>query len=352
MSDKMLNIGIVGCGTISGTHAEAIAATKNGKLVAVHSRNQSKIDAFSEKYEVRGYTDYDEFLAQSDIDVISICTPSGTHLDYGAKAAKAGKHVIIEKPIEVSLSRGNELINSCRENNVKLAVIYQSRFMDDVNKMKKAIEDGEIGDVFMVSASVKWFRDEDYYKNAPWRGTLKLDGGGAVINQAIHTVDLIQWLAGDVESLCALKGTFTHEGMEGEDNAVASIKFKNGAIGVFQASTSIVPPKDRKVEVHGSKGTALLEGDRFQLLTSEESSEAKDKAENTKAAGAASPLSGMVAENHKKQYDQILDAIENDLEPIVSGNDSLDSLAFVEALYHSADIHAPVNLAEFKARAK
>ncbi len=347
MAEKKLNLGIVGCGTISGTHGDAITNSKNGKLVAAYSRNEAKLDTYCKKYPgTEAYSDFDAFLAKKDMDVVSICTPSGTHLDFASRAAEVGKHVVVEKPIEVSLERGRKLIDVCKRNNVHLAVILQSRFMDDVLRMKKAIDEEEIGRFFMASASVKWFRDQDYYKQAPWRGTFALDGGGAVINQSIHTVDLLQWLTGGIETIYGLKGTFTHDGIEGEDNAVACIKFKNGAIGVFEGSTSIDPPQTRKIEVHGTKGTALLEGDRFRHLSSTNKEKGDQNKSEASVAGAASPLSGLSFNDHRKQYEHILDAIRDDREPAVSGEDSLHSLAVVEALYASANSNKPINIDE------
>lgn len=336
-SEKTFNIGLTGCGTISGTHAEAIADTLNGKLVAAHSRTQANLDAFCSKYEVEGYTDYKEFLSTPDLDVVVICTPSGAHLDYGKQAAEAGKHLIIEKPIEVTLARARTLIESCRKNNVELAVIYQNRFIDEVVKLKNILESGELGDIVMVDASVKWFRDQEYYDSAGWRGTLSLDGGGAVINQAIHTVDLLLWLCGDIDSLQAYKDTLTHKRIEGEDNAVAALRFENGAIGVFKASTSIVPAQNRRIEIHAEKGTARLDGDHLELLGTDEEINPDESNEANSGAGASSPMAGMSMNNHKKQYDQILSAFLSKSEPVVSGENSLKSLAFVEALYKSSE---------------
>lgn len=333
---KKFNIGLVGCGTIADTHAEAIAETECGQLISAFSRTESNLDAFCNKFEVKGYSDYQEFLADGDLDVVVVCTPSGTHLDYGEKAAEAGKHLIIEKPIEVTLGRAHRLIESCQKNEVKLAVIYQNRFIEDVKKLKSIIDEGTLGKIVMVDASVKWFRDQEYYDSAGWRGTLSLDGGGAVINQAIHTVDLLLWLCGDVESLQAYKDTLTHERIEGEDNAVASLRFKNGAIGVFKASTSIVPPQNRAIEIHAENGTAHLDGDRLKLRGTDLDEE-ETNIEESSGAGASSPLAGMSNNNHKKQYDQILPAFLNDNEPVVSGQNSLKSLAFVEGLYLSVE---------------
>ncbi|MEX0779433.1 MAG: Gfo/Idh/MocA family oxidoreductase [Balneolales bacterium] len=343
-SKEEFGIGIVGCGTISKIHAEAINSSQHGKLTAAYSSNKEKVDTFCEKHGGKGYTDYEKFLSDSELDAVVICTPSGTHLEYGVSAAQAKKHVIVEKPIEVSLERGRRLIEECKKNQVELAVIYQNRFIDDVVKMKKEIDSGSLGKIFMASASVKWFRDQAYYDSAAWRGTLELDGGGVLINQAIHTIDLLTWMAGDIESLYAMKGTFTHEDIEGEDNVIATIRFRNGAIGSITASTSMAPPLKRKVEVNGDIGTALLDGDTFHLLRTE-----GDLATNGsgKSAGGSSPLAGVAASDHKKQYDQILHAIKSSQQPTVSGEESLKSLAVVNAIYASANRQQPINMEEF-----
>ena len=335
MASQKIGLGIVGCGNISDMHAQAIINSDRGKLLSAHSRTKAKLDAFCDTYDISGSTSYDEFLENPELDAVSICTPSGTHLDYGILAAEAGKHVIVEKPIEVTVERGRALINSCKENGVQLAVIYQNRFIDDVQKMKQAIDAGEIGMPILASASVRWFRSQEYYSDSNWRGTFELDGGGVVINQSIHTIDLLQWFIGDVESVSGQTGTFTHNGIEAEDTAVACLRFKNGAIGVFEGSTSIVPAQKRRIEVNGAKGTALLEGDRFKKTPAEyQPGESDDSGE---AAGAASPLGGMDMLNHQRQFEQIFEAFSNKGVPVVSGEESLKSLAIVEALYTAAE---------------
>ncbi|HLR24318.1 MAG TPA: Gfo/Idh/MocA family oxidoreductase [Fodinibius sp.] len=331
-----LKFGIVGCGMISGTHARAIADSETGMLTAAHSRTEANLRSFGEKFDVEPYTDYEQFLAEADIDGVVICTPTGTHLDYGKQAAEAGKHLIVEKPIEVTLERGQQLIDSCRSSNVKLAVIYQNRFIDDVQRMKFLLDSGDLGHIVMVDASVKWFRDQHYYSSADWRGTLALDGGGAVINQAVHTVDLMLWLCGEVESVQAYKGTLTHQNMEGEDNAVAVMRFRNGALGVFRASTSTIPAQNRKIEVHAEHGTATLDGGMFTVSYGGTQEFGKVVGSKESGTGAADPMEGITMDNHRKQYEQILSALLNDDQPAVSGADSLKSLAFVRALYQSA----------------
>jgi len=344
MNEK-LNIGIIGCGTISAVHAKALKKSKNGEIVSAYSRNKENLTKITNEFSIDGYTELDEFLDDPNINAVSICTPSGTHLDYAEKAAEAGKHVIIEKPIEVSLERAKKIIEVCKSNNVRLAVIYQNRFIDDVVKMKQTIEEGKLGKIFMADAYIKWYRSQEYYNSAEWRGTLELDGGGVLINQAIHTIDLLLWLAGDVEHIYAKVGTFTHSDIEGEDNAVATLKFANGALGVIEGSTSVVPAFKRKIEIHGENGTAVLEGDSFKLLRTEEEL-SQDKVE-TKNSGGSNPLAGFSVEPHKLQFEQIINAIINNEKTVVSGEDSLKSLGVVKAIYESSEQNKTIKLKDF-----
>lgn len=343
MSSSPIRVGLVGLGNISAIHAEAIKNSRFGTLTAAASGRKEKRDAFAETWSVRGFESFDAMLDSDEIDLVSICTPSGTHLDYGKKAASAGKHVVIEKPIEVTLERANQLLEICRKSGVQLAVIYQSRFMKPIQQMKKAIDDGRIGKPFMATASVKWYRSDEYYREAPWRGTLELDGGGAVINQSIHTIDLLQWIMGEVATIQAKTGTFTHDGIEGEDNAVAALEFASGAIGTFVASTSVRPAQPRKIEIHGTEGTARLVDNEFTLIfPGDEESAAGDG----KATGGESPMANFAFEPHRDQFDEIFQAIQKGERPPVSGPESLDSLSFVEAIYRSAADGKTISVAD------
>jgi UDP-N-acetyl-2-amino-2-deoxyglucuronate dehydrogenase len=343
----LYKLGIVGCGNISRVHAHAIRANKSIELVSAFSRSDERRTAFCNEFGITGYSDYDEFLNSDDLDAVVLCTPNGTHLDFGLEAANAGKHLIIEKPLEVTVERGQKLLQACRSNGVHLAVIYQSRFIEDVRKMKKAVDSGLIGRPVMVRVAVKWYRDQEYFRSAPWRGSLKLDGGGALINQSIHTVDLMLWMAGPVASIQAYKGTLTHEGIEGEDNLVASMHFKNGALGVLEASTSIVPSQDRRIEINGTSGTAILTGDSLRIHSGNHDAgkDASEMAEANKpgGAGSSSPLQGLTYEQHSAQYREIFNHIDKGLQPPVSGGESLNSLAFVQSAYLSADSQTAVS---------
>ena len=279
------------------------------------------------------------------MDAVSICVPSGKHLDLGVKAAEAGKHVIVEKPIEVTLKRANTLIEKCKEKNVQLAVIYQTRFMPEIMKLKEQIEQNEIGEIFMGDAYLKWFRDQAYYDSGAWRGTFELDGGGVLINQGIHTVDLLQWFMGDVDTVYGKVGTFTHQNLEVEDNAVAVIKYKSGAIGVIEGSTSVQPAQSRRIELHGSKGTIVIDNNDVKVLSPE--AEEQEAIKEKEVASGANPLAGFSIEPHKKQFEAIVDAINTNSAPPVSGEDSLKSLAIVLAIYESSKSNTEINLDEF-----
>ncbi len=324
--NSKLKIGIVGVGNIADIHAQALIESSNAELVSVYSRNENNAHNFGNKYNISWHTDWNDFISDKDLDVVSICTPNGTHLDYGKKAADAKKHVIVEKPIEVTIKRAQQLIDVCEENDVKLAVIYQSRFIENISDLKKQLDKDALGNLFMGDAYIKWYRSQEYYNSGAWRGTIALDGGGVLINQAIHTVDLLQWLMGDVENIFAQTGTFTHK-LEGEDNAVATLRFKNGAIGVIEASTSVQPAQPRRIEIHGEKGSVVVNGDDVEIsIVGEADDENTADDGDVHSAGASSPFSGFSIEPHKKQFEAIVEAINNDETPPVSGEESIKSL--------------------------
>jgi predicted dehydrogenase len=345
-TEGKLKIGIIGAGNIAKVHAQAIEASSNSVLHSVYSRTEKKAKNLAGKHQIKGYTDWDAFISDPELDAVSICSPSGNHLDYGEKAAKAGKHVIVEKPIEVTLERAAQLIKVCKENDVSLAVIYQSRWIQSIKELKKSLENQGLGKVFMGDAYIKWYRGQDYYDSAAWRGTLELDGGGVLINQAIHTIDLLQWFMGDVESISGKIATLTHERLEGEDNAVAIVKFRSGALGVIEGSTSIQPAQPRRIELHGEKGTIILDGDDVKILGSEKADDGKEN-EKGEASGAASPFSGFSYEPHKLQFEAIAQAILRGKQPPVSGEESMKSLAIVLAVYESSKTNRPVYMDEF-----
>ncbi len=345
--NRKLKIGIIGIGNIASIHAQAIQASSNLELVAAFSRNDKNVRVFGNKYKISAFSNWEDFISNPNLEAVSICTPNGTHLDYGSKSAKAKKHIIVEKPIEVTLKRAKKLIEVCKSNEVSLAVIYQNRFLDGMNELKEMIKTNGLGKIFMANASVNWYRSQAYYDSGEWRGSLALDGGGVLINQAIHTVDLLQWLVGDIKTIFGQTDTFNHQ-LEGEDNAVATLRFINGAVGTIQASTSIQPAQARKIEIYGEKGTVIIEGDIISISMADEQLQLKNKDKKKNNAGSSSPLGGFSIETHKKQFEAIATAIENNKQAPVSGEESLKSLAIVLGVYQSAKHNTLVELTPFK----
>jgi len=342
-----LKIGIVGCGVIADVHAQAIQKSQYTELASAFSRSEENARSFGGKYGVSWHTDWDQFIADPDINAVSICTPSGNHLDYGVKAARAGKHVIVEKPIEVTLDRANRLIDICKEEDVQLAVIFQSRFMPQIQNLKQQLDNNVIGKLFMGDAYIKWFRSQEYYDSGQWRGTMKLDGGGTLINQSIHTIDLLQWIMGGVESIYGQIGIFTHENLEGEDNAVATLRFKNGAIGVIEGSTSVQPSRSRRIELHGEGGSAIIDDNSVEIQLAGDEPEKQSNAREKVSTGSSSPLAGFSIDPHKDQFDAIAVAIEKNEQPPMAGQEAIKSLAIVLAIYESSKTNIPIVLGDF-----
>ena len=332
--EETMKVGIVGWGTISDIHAQALVSAENCSLNAACTTSTSKNKLIRNKYDIEIFNNYEDMLNSDLIDSVSICTPSGAHLDFAVEAARKKKNVIIEKPIEVTVERAKEIINACKENDVALAIIYQSRYLSSVKKIKEVISKKQLGKIFHASAYVKWYRDQEYYDSAAWRGTKKLDGGGVLINQAIHTVDLLQYFVGNVIEVSAFTGAFTHTNIEVEDSVTAILRFENEAIGVIEASTSINPAQSRRIEIHGEKGSVILDGDIGVIKI--DGYENENENLDASKSSADSPLAGFSIIPHKNQFEEISNRIMNGEVPSVSGVEALKSLAIVEGIYHSS----------------
>jgi UDP-N-acetyl-2-amino-2-deoxyglucuronate dehydrogenase len=332
---KKLGFGIIGIGNISTFHAKCIQQIEKCELIAVCSRSEVKAKKAAQEYSVPYHTNFVDLIKRDDIDVISICTPSGMHLEPAIAAAKAGKHVIVEKPIEIMLERADQIINTCQEANVKLAVIFQNRFGEAVQRLRKAVQQGQLGKLILGDAYIKWHRTQEYYNTEGWRGTLQGDGGGALINQSIHTIDLLQWIMGPVKTVYGKVGTFTHH-IEGEDMGLALLTFKNGAMGVIEGSTSIYPGFPERLEIHGEKGTVVLEGGKIKTWAIEGSKEQpRHLNEEARSVGASDPMAISI-EGHLAQYRDFIDAIHKDREPMVNGIEGRKALEIVLAIYRSS----------------
>jgi predicted dehydrogenase len=337
MASRTLGIALIGAGNIARTHAAAIAEIHNARLVAICDSVESACRAFSQQMGGLAWTtDVHELVARSDVDIVSVCTPSGTHADLAVVAARAGKHLIVEKPLDVTLRQADRIIAAARKHNVKLTGIFPNRFRAGANKAKEAIEHGRLGTLVLADVYVKWYRSQEYYSG--WHGTWALDGGGALINQAIHTVDLLQWLAGPVSTVFGHIATLGHV-MEAEDTASAVLTFRQGASGVIQAATSCWPGDPARAEFRGTKGTIVLEDGRVTVwkladATAEEeemiiSLEARD------GQSYADPVA-IAHISHRLQIEDMIDAIVNDREPRVTGTEARKAIEVIRAIYLSA----------------
>jgi len=333
--------GIVGTGMISHFHAKAIAEIPHASVVACFDTVEERAQAFASEYGCKAYTDLDQMLADADVHIVNVCTPSGAHRDLAVSAANAGKHVVVEKPLEITLARCDDIINACEKNNVRLCAIFPSRFTPVNQALKAAIDGGRFGKLTLADTYVKWWRTQEYYDSGGWRGTWGMDGGGAYMNQAIHQVDQLYWLMGDVVEVNGMTDTLAHERIEVEDVGVATLRFANGAIGEIEATTADWPGLLKKTEIHGTKGTAIIEQDDV-LRWEFENEDAGDvevrekfKPGSTNTGGAADPKA-ISHVGHRDQLTDFVQAIQNGTSPMADGIDGRKSVEIILAIYQAA----------------
>src|SRR2546425_7064573 len=257
-----IHIGLIGGGNITQTHARAALAIPGVEIAAIYGTNSESVARLCSEHGGKSYQDFDAFLDHRPMDLVIIGSPSGLHATQGIAAARRGLHVLTEKPMDISTQRADALIEAARQSGAKLGVIFQDRLKPGIRQLKQWLDQGVLGKPIFVDARVKWHRPPQYYSNSRSRGTLALDGGGALINQGVHTVDLLLWLLGDVASVQARTATQLHK-IEAEDTAAAILEFTGGALGIFHATTAAYPGYPRRVEIAGTEGTVILEHDRI-----------------------------------------------------------------------------------------
>ncbi len=354
-----LRFAIVGCGVIHGTHVDAIRALPDdAELVAVCDEVAEVAQKAGEKHGVPFFTDLDTMLREADFDGLAVCTPSGLHAKNGIAAAKAGKHVVVEKPIDVSLKAADALITACRENNVKLVVISQHRYSSGMKELKRYIEEGRLGKLVYGESVTKWFRTQEYYDSGGWRGTWALDGGGALMNQGVHYVDMLRWTMGPVRSVSATMGTLGHERIEVEDIVSATIEFENGAVGTLLASTDFYPGYKQALEVYGTNGTVIVENSKLKHahfadgggertpggIKNAPPPEVKDFVRQTETEAQAAPAAtqgasdprAISASGHVAHYTDLIDAIRTGRDTFMNGQEARAALELVVGVYKSA----------------
>jgi predicted dehydrogenase len=341
-----IRIGILGAGSISDTHARAAVAIPGVEIAAVYGRNADKARRLAELYGGLPFDSLERFLDHRPMEVVAIGSPSALHAEQGIAAAERGLHVLVEKPLDITTARADALIEAADRAGVKLGVFFQDRLKPDVVKMKAMIDAGVLGQPVLASGRVKWYRPPEYYGGSRWRGTFALDGGGALINQAIHTIDLLLHVWGPIVSVDARAATQLHA-IEVEDTIIALLQFENGSLGVFEASTAVFPGYARRVELTGSNGTFTFEHDQLVGMDlkvpdaryPQEIASTRDPA----PANAASPLVSD-ATPHRRILEDFLKAIRTSGTPVCDGTEGRRSVVVVEAIYASARAKEPVTI--------
>jgi UDP-N-acetyl-2-amino-2-deoxyglucuronate dehydrogenase len=330
-----IHVGLIGGGNISDTHARAAAAIPGVKVSAVVGSNAAKVAALAGEHNAQPFIDLETFLSHRPLDVVMIGSPSGCHAEEGVAAAEHGLHVLTEKPLDVTTARCDTLIAAIEKAKVKLGVIFQDRTKPDILKLKQSIDRGDIGKPLLIDAQVKWYRPPGYYSGSKWRGVLALDGGGALMNQGVHTVDLLLWLFGDAKRVQSRIATSLHK-IEAEDTALAILEFSGGALCTLLATTAAYPGYPRRVEITGTKGTIVLEHDR--IIAADIPDVPGDLLQWSTGDTNQSASSAVVSDvsGHKAVLEDFLQAIQNNGTPMCDGKQGRRSVALIEEIYRNA----------------
>ncbi len=333
-----MKIGLVGGGNISSTHASAVRAVPGAEVTAIYGTNQAKVSQLSREYGATAYNDFQAFLAHAPMEIVIIGGPSGLHANQGIAAAQHGRHVLVEKPIDISTERADALIAECRKAGVKLGVIFQDRFKQDICRLRQWIQEGALGRILLADARVKWYRPPEYYRDSRWRGTWEFDGGGALMNQGVHTVDLLLWLLGDVKAIEARTATLLHD-IKTEDTALALIEFSCGAVGTFVATTAVYPGYPRCIEITGTEGTVVLEQDCIVKADVRKNDErfAGESARDQNLSASSPAVSDV--RGHQHAIEDFIQAVREDCTPRCDGSDARRSVAVIENIYRLSARH-------------
>lgn len=338
-----LGFALVGCGMIARFHARAIRDIPGARVAALISRtpaNATGLIADAGIPPCPVFATLPEALAAPGVDAVVITTPSGAHLEPAVAAAAAGKHVVVEKPLEISADRCDRIIAACAAHGVQLCTIFPSRFADANIALKAAVDAGRFGRLTLGETTCKWWRSQAYYDDGGWKGTQALDGGGAMMNQAIHNVDLLLWMMGEAVSVCGFTATLAHERIEVEDTAAAVLRFRSGAIGVIQATTSVHPGYPKTIAVHGDRGSAVIEQEDvlrwdFSPETPDDAAVRAKFAAKVGASGGAADPKAISYEYHRRQLADFVEAVNANRPPAVDGREGRKAVAVIRAIYES-----------------
>lgn len=332
---RKIGYGVLGLG-IGTSHVRSAVQAEHCDFVAICDANIERLNKVGDKYGIlpeNRYTSYEEMLARKDIDIVSVCSPSGMHRDHTVMALRAGKHVLTEKPLEITLERIDEMIRVAEEEHRYLGCIFQTRLHAGNQKIKQTLDSSRMGKMVTCNFEMKWYREDAYYASAGgWRGTWAFDGGGAIMNQAIHTVDLMQWMMGPVKSIFAKAGTFTHN-IEAEDTAVAVVEFASGAIGSLIGTTSAYPGLDVTLQIHGSNGSISSRNGLIEVFKMRDD---EGFVEEKQVIAEFGPGCQVPNPGHAAQVQDMINAVIEQRSPMLDGHEGRKAVEVITALYESA----------------
>ena len=337
MANKV-RFAVIGCGVISKFHAVSINEIENAELVACFDAYKPGAERFAKEYGVKMYETLDEMLASPDIDAVCICTPSGLHTPQAVQAMKAGKHIVCEKPMSLTLAEADELINTAKETGVKVCIISQYRFAASTMEVKRAIDEGAFGTITQASLSMRYYRSNEYYNSGAWRATWAMDGGGALMNQGIHGIDVFRHLMGPVKSINGITRCLTREKngqkLEVEDSAAAVLEFENGALGIIEGSTTCAPGYPRRIVISGDKGSVVLEEDA--IVSWDLPIEPKIPVGGNATKSGSSDPTAISNAGHVLQISNLCDAILNGEELLADAYTGRLPLEIILGIYESS----------------
>lgn len=336
-----LRVALVGCGRISRTHFEAIDAVDGLELAAVCDVVEDRARSAGEQNDVPWYTSYQKMLEHVECEAVAICTPSGLHPQHGVLAARAGRHVVCEKPMAITLTAADELVRACDDAGVHLFVVKQNRLNPAVQLVKRALDKGRFGRLYLANTTVRWTRPQEYYDQAPWRGTWEFDGG-AFMNQASHYVDLIQWLAGPVESVVAKTATLARR-IETEDTGVAVLRFRSGALGVIEVTMLTYPRNlEGSLTLLGETGTVKVGGTAVNRIDHWAFADRDD--DDALVGSVATTPPSVYGFGHAGYYRNVLAVLRGEAQPDTDGRAGRKSLELILGIYESARTGREVSL--------
>lgn len=335
---KIWNLGVVGAGLIADFHARAINDIPNAKLMGFCDSGSGRAKKLADKYSCQAFENYEQMVENDQVDIVTVATPSGFHMEPTVAAAQAVKHVICEKPLDITLERIDKMINAHQKSGTRLGGIFPCRFNDSLVPLKDAIDSGRFGVITYVGVYVPWWRSDEYYKDS-WHGTWKLDGGGALMNQSIHMIDMLCYLMPPIESIQAFFATLGHS-IETEDTAVAAIRFGNGTLGTIYGTTASYPGQFRRFEITGTKGTVVYTEDSITVWQfaeeKEKDEQIRKKFGNIKTGGGVADPAAIAHQNHTHNFRQFIDALENGSNSYIDGSEARRAVEVILAIYKSA----------------